>query len=50
MANTPNAYVSSDNSSVSVGGLIENTGSKTYSNVLLKIGIIDRDGNVLNSK
>lgn len=49
MANTPTVTVLND-TSVMAGGLIKNAGSNKYENIVLKISIVDRDGNILASK
>lgn len=50
LANTPDPYLLEDGSSYMVGGLIQNDGSKTYTNVLLKINGLDSSGKVVSSK
>jgi hypothetical protein len=50
MANTPTVTLISDGSSYMVGGLIQNSGSKTYTNVKLKISGLDSSGKVVSSK
>ena len=50
MANTPSPYLLSDGSVYSVGGLLQNSGQKTYKNVLLQVNGLDESGNVVSSK